>query len=87
MGSLFSRPRPVLRNMAAEKALERDNARVEAEERDAQAAIAATQKARRGGLSLLMQPGIDDMAQLYGSQRQTNTQRNLGYGRNPRANA
>ena len=89
MGSLFSGPRarPVLRNMAAEEALKRDKARVEAEEREAKAAIAASQNARRGGLSLLMQPGIDDMAQLYSSERQTNTQTNLGYGRNPRVNA
>ena len=88
MGSLFgSRPRPVQRNKAAEAALARDEARVAAEEREAKAAIAASQNARRGGLSLLMQPGIDDMAQLYGSQRQTNTQTNLGYGRNPRVNA
>tara|TARA_A100001391_G_scaffold41265_1_gene23594 strand:+ start:3562 stop:3828 length:267 start_codon:yes stop_codon:yes gene_type:complete len=88
MGSLFgSRPRRPQRNLVAEQALKRDEARVAAEEREAKAAIAASQNARRGGLSLLMQPGIDDMAQLYSSERQTNTQTNLGYGRNPRVNA
>lgn len=88
MGSLFgSRPRPPQKNLIAEQALKRDEARVAAEEREAKAAIAASQNARRGGLSLLMQPGIDDMAQLYSSERQTNTQTNLGYGRNPRVNA